>query len=39
MDSWLIPSGPVEVSEEIKKSRFITYLAHTEGVAAAENVC
>lgn len=36
MDSWLIPSGPVEVSEEIKKSRFITYLAHTEGVAAAK---
>lgn len=36
MDSWLIPAQPVSVTEEIKKSRFITLLAHTEGVEAAK---
>ncbi|MEY8712989.1 IMPACT family protein [Mangrovibacter phragmitis] len=36
MESWLIPFAPVEVSAEIKKSRFITFLAHTDGVAAAK---
>ncbi|MBD5733935.1 IMPACT family protein, partial [Citrobacter freundii] len=36
MDSWLIPAGPVSVVEEIKKSRFITLLAHTDGVEAAK---
>ena len=36
MESWLIPAEPVMVSEEIKKSRFITLLAHTDGVAACK---
>ncbi|MDR2218051.1 IMPACT family protein [Yokenella regensburgei] len=36
MESWLIPAAPVTVVEEIKKSRFITLLAHTEGVEAAK---
>ncbi|MRS17437.1 IMPACT family protein [Enterobacteriaceae bacterium RIT691] len=36
MDSWLIPAAPVTVVEEIKKSRFITLLAHTDGVEAAK---
>ncbi len=36
MDSWLVPAEPVSVSEEIKKSRFITFIAHTDGVAAAK---
>lgn len=36
MESWLIPAAPVTVVEEIKKSRFITLLAHTDGVAAAK---
>jgi uncharacterized YigZ family protein len=36
MDSWLIPAGPVTVSEEIKKSRFITLVAHTAGVIEAK---
>ncbi|EHA9219202.1 IMPACT family protein, partial [Salmonella enterica subsp. enterica serovar Paratyphi A] len=36
MDSWLIPAAPVTVVEEIKKSRFITLLAHTDGVDAAK---
>lgn len=36
MESWLIPAEPVTVSEEIKKSRFITLLAHTDGVAACK---
>ncbi|MGS3139664.1 MULTISPECIES: YigZ family protein [Aeromonas] len=31
-----IPVGPVEVSEEIKKSRFITFIAHTPTVPAAK---
>jgi uncharacterized YigZ family protein len=34
MESWLIPAAPVTFVEEIKKSRFITLLAHTDGVAA-----
>jgi uncharacterized YigZ family protein len=36
MDSWPIPAEPVSVSEEIKKSRFITLIAHTDGVEAAK---
>ncbi len=36
MDSWLIPAAPVTFAEEIKKSRFITLLAHTDGVEAAK---
>ncbi|MBE2894356.1 YigZ family protein [Spirabiliibacterium falconis] len=32
---YLIPAQPVEFSEEIKKSRFITYLAHTDGLEQA----
>ncbi|WP_024554990.1 IMPACT family protein [Franconibacter helveticus 513] len=36
MESWLIPAQPVTVTEEIKKSRFITLLAHTDGVEAAK---
>ncbi|PKH19557.1 YigZ family protein [Enterobacterales bacterium CwR94] len=32
---WAIPAESVEFSEEIKKSRFITLLAHTDGVEAA----
>jgi len=35
MDAYDIPAGPFSFSEEIKKSRFITLLAHTNGVAAA----
>lgn len=31
-----IPAASLEVSEEIKKSRFITYLAHTPTVEAAK---
>ncbi len=36
MDSWLIPASPVSVVDEIKKSRFITLIAHTNGVEAAK---
>ncbi|WP_411900637.1 YigZ family protein, partial [Salmonella enterica] len=36
MDSWLILAAPVIVVAEIKKRRFITLLAHTDGVAAAK---
>ncbi|WP_437890034.1 IMPACT family protein [Phytobacter sp. V91] len=36
MESWPIPDAPVTFTEEIKKSRFITLLAHTDGVAAAK---
>ncbi|SFU19940.1 uncharacterized protein, YigZ family [Kosakonia arachidis] len=36
MESWLIPAAPVTFNEEIKKSRFITLLAHTDGVEAAK---
>ena len=35
MEAWEIPAEPCCYSEEIKKSRFITLLAHTEGVEAA----
>lgn len=35
MDAYDIPAGPFSFSEEIKKSRFITLLAHTDGVEAA----
>lgn len=35
MDAYDIPAEPVSFSEEIKRSRFITLLAHTEGVEAA----
>lgn len=35
MESWEIPAEPCSFSEEIKKSRFITLLAHTDGVEAA----
>ncbi|SUG58176.1 protein co-occurring with transport systems [Salmonella enterica subsp. diarizonae] len=38
MDSWLIPAASVTVVEEIKKSRFITLLAHTDGVDAAKRL-
>lgn len=37
MDSWPIPVEAVTATEEIKKSRFITSIAHTGGVAAAKN--
>ncbi|QIX95595.1 IMPACT family protein [Cedecea sp. FDAARGOS_727] len=37
MESWPIPAEPVTVSEEIKKSRFITLVAHTYGVIAAKS--
>ncbi|HCU2399233.1 TPA: YigZ family protein, partial [Enterobacter hormaechei] len=36
MESWLIPAEPVTFVEETKKSRFITLLAHTDGVEAAK---
>jgi uncharacterized YigZ family protein len=36
MESWLIPDAPVTSVEDIKKSRFITLLAHTDGVEAAK---
>jgi uncharacterized protein, YigZ family len=36
MESWPIPASPVTFTEEIKKSRFITLLAHTDGVVAAK---
>ncbi|PIJ50815.1 YigZ family protein [Erwinia sp. OLTSP20] len=35
MDAYDIPAETVSFSEEIKKSRFITLLQHTEGVMAA----
>jgi len=37
MESWPVPAAPVIFSEEIKKSRFITLLAHTDGVEAAKS--
>ena len=37
MESWLIPAAPVTFVEEIKKSRFITLLAHTSGVNEAKD--
>lgn len=36
MRPYLIPAEPNSFVEEIKKSRFITYLAHTEGIDAAK---
>lgn len=36
MQTYWIPAGEVSFSEEIKKSRFITLLAPTDGVAAAK---
>ena len=38
MESWLIPAEPVTFVEEIKKSRFITLLAHTDGVEDRKSV-
>lgn len=37
MQPYLIPAAPVSISEEIKKSRFITLLAHTSGVNEAKD--
>ncbi|SFN50189.1 uncharacterized protein, YigZ family [Izhakiella capsodis] len=37
MDAYDIPAEAVSFSEEIKKSRFITLLQHTEGVEAARS--
>ncbi|MGJ3355637.1 IMPACT family protein [Providencia sp. Je.9.19] len=37
MKPYLIPAETISVTEEIKKSRFITYLAHTEGIDAAKD--
>ena len=37
MQPYLIPTNPVTISEEIKKSRFITLLAHTSGVNEAKD--
>lgn len=36
MNAYLIPAESVVVTEEIKKSRFITYLEHTDGVVEAK---
>ncbi|MCW9733176.1 YigZ family protein [Avibacterium sp. 20-15] len=36
MMEYLIPQSAVVFEEEIKKSRFITYLKHTEGLAQAK---
>jgi uncharacterized YigZ family protein len=36
MESWPIPAESVCVSEEIKKSRFITQVTHTDGITAAK---
>ncbi|MBJ7223448.1 MULTISPECIES: IMPACT family protein [unclassified Brenneria] len=38
MQAYPIPAAPVSLSEEIKKSRFITLLAPTNGVDAAKDV-
>lgn len=37
MKPYLIPAEAISFTEEIKKSRFITYLAHTEGIDAAKD--
>jgi len=37
MQPYPVPTESVSFSEEIKKSRFITLLAHTEGVEAAKS--
>jgi uncharacterized YigZ family protein len=36
MQPYLIPAETISFSEEIKKSRFITFLAHAEGIEAAK---
>lgn len=36
MKAYLIPAETVEFSEEIKKSRFITFIAHTDGIESAK---
>ena len=36
MIEYSIPKSAVDFTEEIKKSRFITYLRHTEGLAEAK---
>ena len=36
MAEYLIPKSAVVFEEEIKKSRFITYLQHTEGLEKAK---
>ena len=36
MTEYLIPKSAVVFEEEIKKSRFITYLQHTEGLEQAK---
>ena len=36
MAEYLIPKSAVIFEEEIKKSRFITYLQHTEGLEQAK---
>ena len=35
-DSYLIPRKPLVVSQEIKKSRFITYIKHTDSSATSD---
>lgn len=37
MQPYLIPAVPITISEEIKKSRFMTLLAHTSGVDGAKD--
>lgn len=37
MKPYLIPAETITFTEEIKKSRFITYLAHTDGIDAAKD--
>ncbi|OAT49518.1 hypothetical protein M997_0734 [Proteus hauseri ATCC 700826] len=36
MKAYLIPAETVEFNEEIKKSRFITFIAHTDGIDEAK---
>ncbi len=37
MKAYLIPAETISFTEEIKKSRFITYIAHTDGIDAAKD--
>ncbi|EOV8090173.1 IMPACT family protein [Providencia huaxiensis] len=37
MKPYLIPAETISFTEEIKKSQFITYLAHTDGIDAAKD--
>ncbi|MEQ5725563.1 IMPACT family protein [Providencia rettgeri] len=37
MKPYLIPAETISFTEEIKKSQFITYLAHTDGIEAAKD--